>query len=256
MWNQPFGIAAISGQATSNKPRMAEAISIERRISVKYGDQLQWVVEPTVIDGRDFVTISQRNSAFRKFITGSTNQVQMPWLDKLKQMRTKATLNIVESEADGLFDGNVAAAQKAKKYECMRMQQLGTMPATVAVKMPAIAHMPARQIYFVTSLDASAIIQMEMTVEALEYIKMFATTSVDEPPPKKRRCSGHAGVYWRNSKWVAVRKDEHGNKKYKYFKPVIDDDDDAADESAAAAAEWIQKGDDQQDENDDVNAMG
>ena len=105
-------------------------------------------------------------------------------------------------------------------------------------------------------MDTSAIIQMEMTVEALEYIKMFATKSVDEPPPKKRRCSGHAGVYWRNSKWVAVRKDEHGNKKYKYFKPVIDDDDDAADESAAAAAEWIQTGEDQQDENDDVNAMG
>ena len=48
-------------------------ISIERCISVKYGKQLQWVVEPTVIDGRDFVTLPQRNPAFRKFITGSTN---------------------------------------------------------------------------------------------------------------------------------------------------------------------------------------
>ena len=223
-------------------------ILIERRVAITAEDQPPWNVDPTIVDGRDFVALTTKDRGFLRFLTGNSRHAVTPWLEHLKQMRTDASLSLA-ADTNNLFEGTPsAAARKSQKLDCARRQQLGTLPLTVVIDLPAFQHLAARSVRCVTSLDSSAVVHIELTTEALEYAKVAALHWQSAPPTTKRRRSGFANVYWRESRkaWIAC-KDTKGVKRYKFFKPTHDNDDDAADEAAEDASRWIQCGDESDD---------
>lgn len=223
---------------------MAGQVVIERRVAIRSnGSKLSWVLVPDEIEGREFVKLAKSDGGFSRFISGTTKGcTNMDWLAELKRLRTEASINLAVPCDQTLFDREPSHSElRANKKQATLLQQVGDLPKLVKVKVPDIdingETVKGLDLTCVTCLDIKTPVQVELTSDAMHYIKM-AMLSKGCRDLKRARSSEATNVFWRarRHRFVAKRSTSAGDQ-YKSFKPA-DNDDVAMEECRQLAQRW------------------
>ena len=196
-----------------------------------------------MVDGVEVIKISKHDSGFMRFVmegfASSGTLTNMVWLDQLKQLRMKASLDLNMDKQDknnlaSLFGSVAISKTQAKKQrtQCQARLDLGDLPKFVEIDLPEFEHqgeyVPACRVRVVTALDLKALVQVELKADTLDYIKKAMQASSTEPEDTTGDCgsssSRSAGVYWRPERnaFVCKRKVD-GSWKYQTFKVENED---------------------------------
>lgn len=199
-----------------------------------------------IIGGRQFIHLCKRDFGLKRFIGAKAPFHKMFFLERLRGMRSKASL-AVSSNAGGLFDeeGSVRAKKKQRK-DALDASVNGAAPETVQLHLPALTTPDGTEVAamvmdvkFCAQLAPAAVV--ELTPAAMRYVKYAMLASeCDIACPRSRKND----VHWRESRgrYIATRTDEStGANQQKSFKPV---DDSAAAMAACkdAATTWVEVG--------------
>ena len=231
-------------------------VSIERVVAINVCNSKQkpWMVTPELVDGVEVVKISKYDSGFSRFVTDgcdSSSLSAMGWLDELKALRLKASLDLNKSRQgqEKLLFGDVAPSKrqaKKEKHECKTRLQLGDLPKFVEISLPELQHqgelVPGCRLLVVATLDLNAKVQVQLQADSLNYIRKAMQASVKESPDDVSSVSRSTGVYWRPERnaYICKRKVD-GTFKYQSFKVEKDEDSQA---TLERANRWVNGEDD------------
>ncbi len=200
------------------RPLAMSDVSIQRCVSISWGkSQKPWVLRDLeCIDGVEFVVLSKRDYGFVRFVTSDGGDAtQMRFLDRLRELRTKATFEAIAPNPS-LFDESVEPSrQERKRAKTVGMQQ--GIPPIVSLTLPAFTMEDGMEVGPCTvrvkaSLDASFNVAVELDAKVLQHIKLAMRHSIVQARQDSVGESGKA-VYWRNDKkcYIAIR--TTGNQK-------------------------------------------
>ena len=129
-----------------NKAFQSMAVSIATKFHVTGGSQQQgksWVVQETVSkEGQAFVPLTGKDSGLSRFICGKCKMHEYTFLNKLKQMRNKASAKVLMEQ--GTEETLFQAAEVSKYREKILRQQAKSkaagLHAILEIELPGIQH--------------------------------------------------------------------------------------------------------------------
>ena len=244
------------------------SVSIERRVVVKGGGckLTPWILPSvSVLDGKEFTQLTKRDSGFCRFVSGSPSGSRgMSFLDELRRKRSAATLAACSQPASNeqLFEATpTAAARKKLKQAAIAQQERGEMPDLVVLDLPRIIGQDGVEVGPIklavrSSLDISSNVWVELTSEALTYIR--AAMLASEPLAPMQRGATDAGVRWRNDRgrFVATRFSQRLNREVmRSFKPE-DDTQESKEAAKEDAKAWVAAGSDEEEDKEPEEREG
>ena len=225
--------------------KMAE-VSIKRSMAV-YGGGLSrpWRVdEVTIIDGTEFVELSLADKGFVAFVFGkdSKGSRNPDYLQKLKDLRTAATIKIAQARPEGneLFDDAPEIGRRESKRRRADGKAAGTrgdLPKFIVIEAPGVAKDgvvgSSLSLKVKPAIDRWSNLHCEATVVSLAFIR-GAVLSTQKQAGGAPACP--KGVHWRSDRRCFVATNKVG--KLKAFRP---EGDDAESVSIAVnnAAAWV-----------------
>ena len=226
---------------------MAAPIELTRCLVVNGGGcgKTPWTLTNTsVVDGREYLSLSKRDFGFARFVAGDTKACRpMTFLDTLRRLRTDASILCCSGES--LFDVQLPQKKRAKSQQraaCLEAARRGDLPATVMVELPAVRvegedEVPAISMRVKSSLDPHECVAMEVTVENLTYVRMAMRASCSSS--HGRAASICAGVRWdkKRQAFIAKRLQPNGKHVFRTFRPDTEDEVDCA-EAQDMARRW------------------
>ena len=208
-----------------------------------------WVVENVqIVDGVEMLPLVKGSVGFGKFVSGDRHGLaRMDFLDRMRQMRLKAT---IEACNDGLFEvpTNDVKAFRAQK----KKWQMDGVPGLVEVKLPAIDGYPSRYVKVQSSLDIRTLLWVELNADVLDHIAVCMRMSCNED--HQCRVKVGPGVRWSKSRKCYMAR--RANKRMKIFRadPDASDEDIALDDARNEALAWAERDtDDEHGLGDDVD---
>lgn len=212
------------------------------------------------------IKLQKSDRSFRKFVYGCRYDGggTMAWLDKLKTLRTEASLKLLESSGPDLFEASSGSSNnknimKKRKQRGNVELEMGNLPSVVELQLPSLVseseEVGAINMKVATCFELTTALQIEMVPEALEYIRhaILSDDTIEEQdrPAHKRQKSD--GAFWREDRkaYVARRMTDDG-PVYQTFRP--DGDDEIAKNSAKELAQRWANGEDVADgDNNDAD---
>jgi hypothetical protein len=219
------------------KPNMA--VVIKRSLAISGGGlkRLWHVDDIAIVDGTEFVELTNRDKGFVSFVYGDTKTDSRcsAVLCQLRALRTEATLKATEpaAEAPALFDDAPNPGLRHLKKQRRNgkdAEERGDLPKTVSITVPNTDV----AITVRTALDRSNNIWVEATPATLTAIResIQKAVFVDDELPEVQTSKN---VFWRSDRRCFVAKNMSG--KLKSFRPDGSDPD-SLNDAAAKASEW------------------
>ena len=235
----------------------SEGVEVERRLCISGGSlgTTPWILKRMdVVDGVEFIPLVKADTAFSRFVTGKRRGLDdMGFLERLRELRTEATL---KASQEGEGEGFMAAGMKAKKRQksdARQKEQNGELVPVVTLNLPEFTNMDGRtidqlQLKVIATLDTGRVLKVEATREALAYIREAMLDSKTTQPPQHQGIRG--SVRWSKGRscWVGLRK-INGKTQHKGFKKTEEEDND--DEAFERAKNWAENADGDDDDDDE-----
>jgi hypothetical protein len=218
------------------------ATKISKAIVISSHDSKnQWVVtEFQTIDGDEYIPLHSRDVGFVRFVFGSVKPLtKSTFYRDLRTLRTTATVKALQEPRpeQALFGGVVKNGWRQLKRQRQDCQHAANKPDVVTITMPQVVHddkvFAARDVKVKASLDATAIVWVQLGTEVIDHIRAGIVTSMSDDAKVTKHIS------WRQQDKCYIAAKKHAGKmSYKRFRP--EGCDDASQQAAYVAAEqWL-----------------